>query len=164
MFHYIFPPLTIGLGLFMVVVECLYIKTKDPLYKDMALFWTKIFAANFAVGVATGIVMEFEFGTNWATYSRYVGDVFGSALFSTTYSFLFAVWVYVINNKIQHGPEGLAAQVQAFEYAGIDKNGKEIESGDSFFEVASRMFKHGEYSLTETKSLSLEPPADSASA
>jgi cytochrome bd ubiquinol oxidase subunit I len=80
MFHYIFPPLTIGLGLFMVVVECLYIKTKDPLYKDMALFWTKIFAANFAVGVATGIVMEFEFGTNWATYSRYVGDVFGSAL------------------------------------------------------------------------------------
>ena len=80
MFHYIFPPLTIGLGLFMVVIECMYITTKDELYKDMALFWTKIFAANFAVGVATGLVMEFEFGTNWATYSRYVGDVFGSAL------------------------------------------------------------------------------------
>jgi cytochrome bd ubiquinol oxidase subunit I len=80
MFHYIFPPLTIGLGVFMVIVETLWMKTKDPFYKDMALFWTKVFAVNFAVGVATGIVMEFEFGTNWATYSRFVGDVFGSAL------------------------------------------------------------------------------------
>lgn len=80
MFHYIFPPLTIGLGVFMVIVEGLWIKTKDPLYKVMALFWTKLFAVNFALGVATGIVMEFQFGTNWATYSRFVGDVFGSAL------------------------------------------------------------------------------------
>ena len=80
MFHYIFPPLTIGLGIFMVLVESMWMKTKDPFYKDMALFWTKVFAVNFAVGVSTGIVMEFEFGTNWATYSRFVGDVFGSAL------------------------------------------------------------------------------------
>ncbi|MGH9551678.1 MAG: cytochrome ubiquinol oxidase subunit I, partial [Terriglobales bacterium] len=80
MFHYLFPPLTIGLGVFMVVVESMWIKTRNPLYKQIALFWTKIFAVNFAMGVATGIVMEFEFGTNWATYSRFVGDVFGSAL------------------------------------------------------------------------------------
>jgi cytochrome bd ubiquinol oxidase subunit I len=80
MFHYIFPPLTIGLGLLMVIIETMYMRTKDPVYKMMALFWTKIFAVNFAVGVATGIVMEFQFGTNWATYSRFVGDVFGSAL------------------------------------------------------------------------------------
>jgi cytochrome d ubiquinol oxidase subunit I len=80
MFHYLFPPLTIGLGVFLVVVETLWLKTKNPLYKQMALFWTKLFAVNFALGVATGIVMEFEFGTNWATYSRFVGDVFGSAL------------------------------------------------------------------------------------
>lgn len=80
MFHYIYPPLSIGLGLVMVVIEGIYLKTKNPIYLQMAKFWTKIFALTFAMGVATGIVMEFEFGTNWATYSRYVGDVFGSAL------------------------------------------------------------------------------------
>jgi cytochrome bd ubiquinol oxidase subunit I len=79
-FHYIYPPLTIGLGLMMVIMEGLYLKTSDELYHKMARFWTKIFALIFAIGVATGIVMEFEFGTNWATYSRFVGDVFGSAL------------------------------------------------------------------------------------
>lgn len=80
MFHYIYPPLSIGLGLILVIIESIYLKTRNPLYKNMAKFWTKVFALTFAIGVATGIVMEFEFGTNWATYSRYVGDVFGSAL------------------------------------------------------------------------------------
>lgn len=80
MFHYIYPPLSIGLGLMLVIMEGLYIKTKDRTYLQMAKFWTKVFALTFALGVATGIVMEFEFGTNWSTYSRYVGDVFGSAL------------------------------------------------------------------------------------
>ena len=80
MFHYIYPPLSIGLGLVLVIIEGMYLKTRDPLYMQMAKFWTKVFALTFAMGVATGIVMEFEFGTNWATYSRYVGDVFGSAL------------------------------------------------------------------------------------
>lgn len=82
MFHYIYPVLSIGLGLIMVLIEGFYLKTKDPVYLRMAQFWTKVFALTFAIGVATGIVMEFEFGTNWATYSRYVGDVFGSALAS----------------------------------------------------------------------------------
>src|ERR1700693_3422945 len=80
MFHYIYPPLSIGLGLILVIIEAIYLKTKDPFYLKMANFWAKVFALTFALGVATGIVMEFEFGTNWATYSRYVGDVFGSAL------------------------------------------------------------------------------------
>ncbi|MBA3957506.1 MAG: cytochrome ubiquinol oxidase subunit I [Parachlamydiaceae bacterium] len=80
MFHYIYPPLSIGLGLILVFIEGLSLYTGRPLYKEMAKFWTKVFALTFAMGVATGIVMEFEFGTNWATYSRYVGDVFGSAL------------------------------------------------------------------------------------
>jgi cytochrome bd ubiquinol oxidase subunit I len=79
-FHYIYPPLSIGLGLVMVFMEGQYLRTKDPMYERLAKFWTKIFALTFGIGVATGIVMEFEFGTNWATYSRYVGDVFGSAL------------------------------------------------------------------------------------
>ncbi len=80
MFHYIYPPLSIGLGLILVIMEGMYLKTHNSLYLQMAKFWTKVFALTFAMGVATGIVMEFEFGTNWATYSRYVGDVFGSAL------------------------------------------------------------------------------------
>jgi cytochrome d ubiquinol oxidase subunit I len=80
MFHYLFPPLSIGLGGLLVLMEGLYLKTHNPQYEAMARFWSRIFAVNFAMGVATGIVMEFEFGTNWATYSRYVGDVFGSAL------------------------------------------------------------------------------------
>ncbi|MCX8104303.1 MAG: cytochrome ubiquinol oxidase subunit I [Ignavibacterium album] len=79
-FHYIYPPLSIGLGVFMVISEGMYLKTKDKFYEQMTKFWVKIFALTFAIGVATGIVMEFEFGTNWATYSRFVGDVFGSAL------------------------------------------------------------------------------------
>jgi len=79
-FHYIFPPLSIGIGVLLVIMEGMYLKTKNDIYQQMTKFWIKIFALIFAVGVATGIVMEFEFGTNWATYSRYVGDIFGSAL------------------------------------------------------------------------------------
>ena len=79
-FHYLYPPLSIGLGLLLVVIEALWLFTRRPLYHQLARFWTKVFALTFAMGVATGIVLEFEFGTNWATYSRYVGDVFGSAL------------------------------------------------------------------------------------
>ena len=80
MFHYLFPPLSIGLGALMVFMEGMYLRTGDNQYHNMTKFWTKIFAVNFAMGVATGIVMEFQFGTNWARYARYVGDVFGSAL------------------------------------------------------------------------------------
>src|SRR6266481_1453460 len=79
-FHYIYPPLSIGLGVMLVIMEATWLKTKNPIYHQMARVWTKVFALTFAVGVATGIVMEFEFGTNWAAYSRFVGDVFGSAL------------------------------------------------------------------------------------
>lgn len=79
-FHYIYPPLSIGLGLIMVIMEGLYLKTGNKAYETLTRFWTRIFALIFGIGVATGIVMEFEFGTNWATYSRYVGDIFGSAL------------------------------------------------------------------------------------
>jgi cytochrome d ubiquinol oxidase subunit I len=80
MFHYIFPPLSIGLGAIMVLMEGTYLRTGNVIYHQMTRFWSRVFAVNFAMGVATGIVMEFQFGTNWAAYSRYVGDVFGSAL------------------------------------------------------------------------------------
>ncbi len=79
-FHFIYPPLSIGLGLILVIMEGMYLKTKKLKYKKMTEFWIKIFALTFAVGVATGLVQVFSFGTNWAKYSRFVGDVFGSAL------------------------------------------------------------------------------------
>ncbi len=79
-FHYLFPPLSIGLGLILVIMEGTYLATGKALYHAMTRFWVRIFGLMFAIGVATGIVMEFQFGTNWAAYSRFVGDVFGSAL------------------------------------------------------------------------------------
>ncbi|MGC8737616.1 MAG: cytochrome ubiquinol oxidase subunit I [Candidatus Hydrogenedens sp.] len=80
MFHYLYPPLTIGLGWIMVYMSYQRFKTEEKIYDKMARFWTNIFAITFAMGVTTGIVMEFEFGTNWSEYSRFVGDVFGSPL------------------------------------------------------------------------------------
>src|SRR5512135_1843025 len=80
LFHYLFPPLTIGLGVVLEWLGVQFIRTGDLQYRQAQKFWTKIFALNFALGVATGIVMEFQFGTNWAVYSEFVGDVFGSAL------------------------------------------------------------------------------------
>ncbi len=79
-FHYLYPPLSIGLGVVLVMMEAAWLRTRNPLYHDMARFWTRVFGLIFGLGVATGIVLEFEFGTNWATYSRFVGDIFGSAL------------------------------------------------------------------------------------
>lgn len=79
-FHYIFPPLSIGLSLLLVYMEGMYLKTKDPMYKKMTKYWVNIFALIFTFGVGSGIVMSLQFGTNWAAYSRFVGDVFGSPL------------------------------------------------------------------------------------
>jgi cytochrome d ubiquinol oxidase subunit I len=79
-FHYLYPPLSIGLGVILVLMEALYLKTRVPLFQQMTRFWVRIFGLCFALGVASGVVMEFQFGTNWANYSRFVGDVFGSAL------------------------------------------------------------------------------------
>src|SRR4029078_9366106 len=80
MFHYLFPPLTIGMGVVLVYLEGMYLRTRESIDETAAKLWRSLFAFSFAMGVATGIVMEFQFGTNWAPYSRFVGDVFGSAL------------------------------------------------------------------------------------
>ena len=79
-FHFIFPPMSIGLSVLLVIMKWKSLKENNGFYEKMFHFWLRIFALTFAVGVATGIVLEFEFGTNWATYSRYVGDIFGSPL------------------------------------------------------------------------------------
>jgi cytochrome d ubiquinol oxidase subunit I len=79
-FHFIFPPLTIGLSWLIFWIMTKYKKTREEIYRKMARFWIKIFTLSFAIGVATGIVMEFQFGTNWSEYSRFVGDIFGAPL------------------------------------------------------------------------------------
>ncbi len=76
LYHFIFVPLTIGLSFLLAVMESLYVMTGKTIYKDMTKFWGKLFGINFAVGVATGLTMEFQFGTNWAYYSHYVGRYF----------------------------------------------------------------------------------------
>lgn len=80
MFHWIFVPLTLGLGIIMCIYETIYYRTGDEKWKTLTKFWMKLFGINFAVGVATGIILEFEFGTNWSNYSYFVGDIFGAPL------------------------------------------------------------------------------------
>jgi len=80
LYHFLFVPLTLGLSFLLVVMESCYVVTGREVYKDMTRFWGKLFGINFAMGVATGITMEFQFGTNWAYYSHYVGDIFGAPL------------------------------------------------------------------------------------
>lgn len=79
-FHFIFVPLTLGLSMIIAVMETLYVRSGNEVYKKMAKFWGKLFLINFALGVVTGITLEFQFGTNWSRYSEYVGDIFGSLL------------------------------------------------------------------------------------
>jgi cytochrome d ubiquinol oxidase subunit I len=79
-FHFIYPPLSMGLGLMMVLVGVAYARTNDPKWRQLSFFWVKLYGLIFALGVATGVVQEFEFGMNWADYSRFVGNVFGSLL------------------------------------------------------------------------------------
>lgn len=80
LFHFIFVPLTLGLSFILAIMESVYVLTNNPIYKDMVKFWGKLFGINFALGVTTGLTMEFQFGTNWAYYSHYVGDIFGAPL------------------------------------------------------------------------------------
>lgn len=99
-FHFLFVPLTLGLSILIAIMETIYVRTGDEEYKAMAKFWGKIFLINFAIGVVTGITLEFQFGTNWSRYSEYVGDIFGSLLaIEATVSFFLestfiAVWAF----------------------------------------------------------------------
>jgi len=108
MFHWIFVPLTLGLGFIIAFMETAYYRSGNEFWKRTAKFWMKIFAINFAIGVATGIILEFEFGTNWSNYSWFVGDIFGAPLAiegilaffmeSTFFAVMFFGW-----NKVSKG-------------------------------------------------------------
>ena len=80
MYHFLFVPLTLGLSFMIAIMESVYVMTGRDIWRRMTLFWGTLFGVNFAMGVATGIVMEFQFGMNWSYYSHYVGDIFGAPL------------------------------------------------------------------------------------
>ena len=80
LYHFLFVPLTLGLSFLLAIMESAYVMTGREIWRDITKFWGKLFGINFAMGVATGITMEFQFGTNWAYYSHYVGDIFGAPL------------------------------------------------------------------------------------
>ena len=79
-YHWLFVPLTLGLAVVMGIIETIYYRTGKPFWREAARFWQRLFGVNFAMGVATGIILEFEFGTNWSNYSWFVGDIFGAPL------------------------------------------------------------------------------------
>jgi cytochrome d ubiquinol oxidase subunit I len=99
-FHFLFVPLTLGLSMLVAIMETLYVRRQDPDYKRMAQFWGKLFLINFAIGIVTGLTLEFQFGTNWSRYAAYVGDIFGPllAIEATVAFFLestfIAVWFF----------------------------------------------------------------------
>ena len=80
MYHWVFVPLTLGLSFIIAIMETIYVRTGNPEWKKVTKFWMTLFGINFAIGVATGIILEFEFGTNWSSYSWFVGDIFGAPL------------------------------------------------------------------------------------
>src|SRR5450631_1195373 len=80
LYHFLFVPLTLGLSVILAIMESVYVMTGRQIWRDMVKFWGTLFGINFALGVATGLTMEFEFGTNWAYYAHYVGDIFGAPL------------------------------------------------------------------------------------
>ncbi|MFP4331908.1 MAG: cytochrome ubiquinol oxidase subunit I [Campylobacterales bacterium] len=118
-YHFLFVPLTLGLSFIMAIMETIYVKTGDVVWKKATKFWMTLFAINFAIGVATGIIMEFEFGTNWSNYSWFVGDIFGAPLAvegilaffmeSAFFAVMFFGW-----NKVSKGMHLLSTWLVAF--------------------------------------------------
>ena len=118
LYHFLFVPLTLGLIFLLAIMETIYVVTGKTIYRDMTRFWGKLFGINFALGVATGLTMEFQFGTNWSFYSNYVGDIFGAPLAmealmaffleSTFVGLFFFGWQRL--NKYQHNRVAVQAQ------------------------------------------------------
>jgi cytochrome d ubiquinol oxidase subunit I len=108
LYHWLFVPLTLGTSFILAIMETIYVKTGKEIWKRITKFWMTLFAINFAIGVATGIILEFEFGTNWSNYSWFVGDIFGAPLAiegimaffmeSTFFAVMFFGW-----NKVSKG-------------------------------------------------------------
>jgi cytochrome d ubiquinol oxidase subunit I len=133
-YHFFFVPLTLGLSILVAVMETLYVRTGNEEYKQMTKFWGKLFVINFAMGVVTGIVMEFQFGMNWSEYSRFVGDVFGAPLAIEALSAFFlestflGIWIFGWEKL----PKGLHAATMWLVAIGSNLSGLWILIANSF--------------------------------
>jgi len=133
LYHFIFVPLTLGLSFVLVIMETIYVKTGKEVYKDMTKFWGKLFGINFALGVTTGIIMEFQFGTNWSYYSHYVGDIFGAPLAieallaffleSTFVGLFFFGW-----DRLTKGQHNLLRSLWFKPFSNVDFSGKRLDA------------------------------------
>ena len=168
-FHFIFVPLTLGLVVLLAIMETCYVRTGKEIYKKMTKFWGKLFLINFALGVVTGITLEFQFGTNWSRYSEYVGDIFGSllAIEATAAFFLestfLAVWAFgwdKVSKKVHLAAIWLVAFASNLSALWIifangwmqHPVGYVLRNGraelDSFFAVITNPFAWGQYAHT----------------
>ena len=102
MYHWLFVPLTLGLGVIQAIMETIYYRTGNEAWKKTAQFWMKLFGINFAIGVATGLILEFEFGTNWSNYSWFVGDIFGAPLAIEGILAFFMEATFIMLHYMQH--------------------------------------------------------------
>ncbi len=125
-YHFFFVPLTLGLSVLVAIMETIYVSTGNEVYKRMTKFWGKLFIINFAMGVVTGIVQEFQFGMNWSEYSRYVGDIFGAPLAIEALLAFFLEFHLPGIMDLRLGPPGEAAAFDShvdgghwFEYLGL---------------------------------------------
>ena len=160
MFHILWPVLTIGLSLFLVLVEALWLKTKKEIYYRHARFWGRLFIINFAVGVVSGIPMEFQFGTNWGHFSRAGGDIFGHLLgFEATMAFMLEaaflgimVWGW---KKVSPAMHLLATTMVAF---GTSLSAFWIMSANAWMQTpAGGVFKEGRYLVTDNLAVIFNP-------
>ena len=160
MFHILWPVLTIGLSIFLVVVESLWLKTKNDAYYRQARFWSRLFILNFAVGVVSGIPMEFQFGTNWGGFSKAGGDIFGHLLgFEATMAFMLEaaflgimIWGW---NKVSPAMHLFATTMVAF---GTSLSAFWIMSANAWMQTpAGGLFKEGEYLVTDNLAVIFNP-------
>jgi cytochrome d ubiquinol oxidase subunit I len=159
-YHFFFVPLTLGLAILVALMETMYVRTDDETYKRMTKFWGKLFLINFAVGVVTGIVMEFQFGMNWSEYSRFVGDVFGVPLaieallaFFLESTFL-GIWIFGWDLL----PKGLHAAVMWLVAIGSSLSAFWILVANSFMqEPVGYILRNGRAELTDFGALVTNP-------
>jgi len=160
MFHILWPVLTIGLSLFLVLVEALWLRTKKEIYYRQARFWGRLFILNFAMGVVSGIPMEFQFGTNWAHFSQAGGDIFGHLLgFEATMAFMLEaaflgimVWGWKKVSPVMHF---FATTMVAF---GTSLSAFWIMSANAWMQTpAGGVFKNGRYVVTDNLAVIFNP-------
>lgn len=134
MYHFLFVPLTLGLSFILVIMESIYVMTGREIWRTITRFWGKLFGINFVLGVATGITMEFEFGTNWSYYSHYVGDICRADVFRVG---------QIVASQASDGDLHGCARIQPL--SALDPDRKRLDAEPRRFEIQSRNHANGSH-------------------